>query len=192
MSRPFWSFTIVILIVLTGFAAPPVWAQSALFDVLPTAAEVSGGLIVSDEGERTLAEQATTFTDPIQTERLLAGWGWQQNAYRFFRAQYVPEIYVEISITQFASADDATAAMAYFVDDRKQSTNAEDRPIGPIVGDEVRQLISPAAGGTDLTLYVRSGSLVMRLSELLQEGDPIAHLDKVADDILNRVAVAGI
>jgi hypothetical protein len=78
-----------------------------------------------------------------------------------------------VSCTKMDS-DGASAAVPYIVQDLIAGEGHQEVPVGSPVGDEARALVVPMEGGTDFTLYVRSDSLIMHISVLLNEDDPIA------------------
>ena len=91
-----------------------------------------------------------------------------------------------MSLTRFDDADGAAAAMPYIVQDLIAGEGHQEVPVGSPVGDEARALVVPVEGGTDFTLYVRSDSLIMRISVLLSDDDPIADPEQIAEAIIAR------
>jgi hypothetical protein len=71
-------------------------------------------------------------------------------------------------------SDGVSAAVPYIVQDLIAGEGHQEVLVGSPVGDEARALVVPMEGGTDFTLYVRSDSLIMHISVLLNEDDPIA------------------
>jgi hypothetical protein len=189
MRHPLAVVTITILLIRLCFPAGVAAAQPVpLIDLLPGYPEGGSLLSVIDDGERTLDEHAASFADPAEAAQLLPEWGWQANAYRFFEAPPAPgdavPPYLYVSVTRFRDADGAAAALPYIIRDLAAEIGHREIPTDAAVGDEVRQFVAPIDGGTDLTLYVRSGALVMRISMLLTEGGPIADPAAIAEDII--------
>ena len=189
MRHPLVAVIATVLLVRLCLPAGIATAQSApLIDLLPGYPEGGSLLSVADDGTRTLDEHAASFADPAEAAQLLPEWGWQGNAYRLFEA---PESspgavrpYLYVSVTRFRDADGAAAALPYVIRDLAAEIGHREIPTDAAVGDEVRQFVAPMDGGTDLTLYVRDGALVMRISVLLTEGDPIADPATVAEGII--------
>ena len=100
---------ILVLGLLLGSLGPssPMLAQgTTLVGLLPDAEEIAPGLVVVNEGFRSLDEQAKSVSDPAEAAHLLANWGWQGNAFRFFERpsearSETPDASVEVSITGF-------------------------------------------------------------------------------------------
>jgi hypothetical protein len=165
-----------------------VWAQAAPLDTLLPAPEGGSWLTVVGDGTRTLDEHAATFVDPEEAAPLLADWGWRENAYRLLEdgrdGVAEPRPYLYVNLTRFADANGAAAALPYIVQDLSAGEGHREVPIDLSVGDEVVALVAPTDGGTDYTLYVRSGALVVRISVLLADGDPIADPQRVAEAII--------
>jgi hypothetical protein len=80
---------------------------------------------LEDDGARTLTDLAASFPDPIEAERLLRGWGWQENAFRHFACDTPPSDaagWAELSLHRFATADAAAEALPYFALGRMAGT----------------------------------------------------------------------
>ena len=192
MRPTFAAIVAVVLLVGGGVPAGPALSQPApLIDLLPGDPEGGSLLSVADEGTRTLDEHAASFADPTEAAQLLPEWGWQDNAYRLFEAPVDASgtrPYLYVSVTRFRDAGGAAAALPYVIQDLAAEIGHREIPSDTAVGDESRQFVAPIEGGTDLTLYVRSGALIMRISVLLTEGDPVADPVMVAEDIITRRA----
>jgi hypothetical protein len=89
-----------------------------------------------------------------------------------------------VSLTRFADADGAAAALPYIVGDLVAGEGHREVPVDSSLGDEAVALVAPTDGGTDYTLYVRSGAVVIRVSVPLADGDPIADPQRVAAGII--------
>jgi Protein of unknown function (DUF3466) len=162
-------------------------------DLLPQASDVSSAVFVTTQGFRSLDEQAASFSDPAEATRLLADWGWQENAFRFFESHLRtsegnPGAAIEISITRFESEQGAAEALPYFVQDRTVSLGQHEAEPPRVIGDETRAVRGSIEGGVDFTLYVRSGPLVMRITAKSIAGSPPASPDRIAEDIIARAA----
>ena len=186
----------VLLLAISSIPAVRVTAQnSSLLDLLPTAADIGPGFVVVDDRTRTLAEQATGFANVDEAARLLADWEWQENAFAVYQATELtpsgaPAATIDISLTRFADAAGASLAMPYFLQDRavvlgqREAQTLSQRPLG----DETRVLSGPVEGGGDTTLYVRSGTLLLRVSATSVPGGPAISAEEIARGIIDRAA----
>jgi hypothetical protein len=185
-----------LLLLVGSIPAVTVTAQqSSLLDLLPTAADVGPGFVVVDNRARTLAEQATGFANADEASRLLAGWDWQENVFQVFQTEEstpagAPLATLDISLTRFANAEGAALALPYFLRDRAavlaqhevKSQNLSEQ----LIGDEMRVLSGPVEGGDDVTLYVRTGALLLRLSLTTTSGALAISPEEIAQGIVGR------
>jgi predicted metalloprotease len=135
-----------------------------------------------EEGATTLDRLAESFPDPAEATNLLETWGWHGNLYRYFASDNPPPDaagWVELSIHRFATADDAAAALPYFVAGRAQSLGLTGREVG-LFGDQTEALGGPAFNGTEFTIYARRGNLLIRATGIAPDGDPRADVTQVA------------
>jgi hypothetical protein len=185
-------------LLISSVPAVSVTAQdSSLRDLLPTADDIGPGFVAIDNRTRTLAEQATGFANANEAARLLAGWNWQENAFAVFQAAELtaagsPLATLDISLTRFADAEDASLAMPYFLQDRAAVLgHREMKQVSqPALGDESRVLNGSVEDGYDTTLYVRSGALLMRISLTATSvaGGTAPSLQQIAQGIIDRAA----
>jgi hypothetical protein len=193
--RHFVSIVALLLLVGSIPAVTVTAQQSSLLDLLPTAADVGPAFVDIDNRTRTLAEQATGFANADEAARLLAGWDWQENAFQVFQTAEptpagAPLATLDISLTRFANAEGAALALPYFLSDRAavlaqhevKSQNLSERTIG----NEMRVLSGPVEGGDDVTLYVRTGALLLRLSLTTTSGAPAISPEVIAQGIVDR------
>jgi hypothetical protein len=186
------SLAVLCLLVLGISPALRVSAQNvSLLDLLPAASEIGPGFVVTENRSRPLDEQASGFADAGQAAQSLAAWGWQENAFKVFESSEMtdggkPAATVDISLTRFATAQDAALALPYFVQDRAAVLGQREAPQAQRVGDETRALSGPVDGGEDLTFYVRSGPLLLRISatSATNSGLSMASPEQIARAIL--------
>src|ERR671910_1119824 len=190
--------SIVALLLLVGSILPAVTVtaqQSSLLDLLPTAADVGPSFVVVDDRTRTLAEQATGFANADEAARLLAGWDWQENVFQVFQtaestSSGAPLATLDISLTRFANAEGAALALPYFLSDRAAvlaQHEVKSQNLTPqLIGDETHVLSGPVEGGDDVTLYVRTGALLLRLSLTTTSGAPAIAAEAIAQGIVDR------
>jgi hypothetical protein len=170
--------------------------EQSLLDLLPTAGEVGPGFAVVDNRARSLDEQATGFSDAGEASRLLGEWGWQENAFLVFQAteqtaEGAPSATIDISLTRFASAEDAARAMPFFLEDRAAVLGQQEvpDPAASPIGDEVRAVGGVLDDGSyDFTIFARSGPLLMRVSATAAAGSPHASPEQIARGIVDRAA----
>ena len=186
----------LVRLLVGSVPAVSVTAQdSSLRDLLPTAADIGPAFVAIDNRTRTLAEQATGFANANEAAELLADWNWQENAFAVFQAAELtaagaPVATLDISLTRFADAGDASLAMPYFLQDRAAVLgHREMKQVSqPALGDESRVLDGSVEGGYDSTLYVRSGALLMRISATSVSGQMTASLEQIAQGIIDQTA----
>ena len=124
---------VFVAIVLLLAVVPPLAAQETpLAEFLPQVSEVSEGIVVGDQGARSLEQITDTFADPVTAKDLLEAWGWTENAYRtFVPSGAVPRTVpsFEVSLHQFNSEEGAAQALPYIVDARKNALGLDEIPI---------------------------------------------------------------
>jgi hypothetical protein len=191
--RQVLSIAVAVVLLVAGSSAIRVTAQpTALRDLLPSAAEIGPAFVAVDDRPRTLSEQAAMFGNPDDAARRLAEWGWQDNAFVVFQATELtaggaPVATVDISLTRFASAADAAAALAYFLDDRAAVLGQwEAQPLSQWAGGELRTIAGPVPGGNDTTVYARSGPLLLRASATAAPGQSAPAPEAIARGIIAR------
>ena len=189
-----FTFLLMVLLVTVGpwyatvsraqdDATPPVSASPSadarISFILPTEEQVPDGLVTIDDGERTLDDVASGFSDPEATIEQFVAWGWQGNVIRAF---HLPEdalsdpneidgIY--ISVHEFGSPAAAAAALDYSLDVHATETDLLEIAVATL-GDYSRALYGEMPYGNEITLYVQRGDLLIRLSASSPEGDPTA------------------
>lgn len=149
----------------------------ALAEMLPTEADVPAGLELTEEGKRSLDEIAAGFPDPAEASALLTAWGFHGNVFRNFA---VPEgsatpagtVYLEISLHAFATAKDAAEALSYYAAGRAAVLGHAELSVEK-VGEQTEAVGGPLNAGVDVTVYARTGSVLIRASALAMDGDPM-------------------
>lgn len=193
------SIVVGIIVLVAGISAVGVAAQdTSLRDLLPAADDIGPGFTVVDDRARTLGEQATGFANADDAAGRLAAWAWQENVFRVFQATDLtpdgaPAATVDISLTRFANAADASLAMPYFLQDRAAVLGQREVPVSSAtpLGDEARALSGPVEGGDDVTLYVRSRALLIRVSATVAAGASPVSPEPIARGIIDRATGPG-
>ena len=165
--------------------------EQPLVELLPTAGDISADLVQSEDRSRTLSEQAAMFANAGEMTQLLTDWGWQENVFRVYQSTIptgsgAPSATIDVSLTRFASPEGAAAALPAFLEDRAAVLGESEvqRPLQ--LGDETRALTGQTPQGDDVTLYVRQGNLLLRVSVTTLQGTPIAP-ERIAQGILTGV-----
>ncbi|CAN5685982.1 hypothetical protein BH23CHL3_BH23CHL3_05260 [soil metagenome] len=52
--------------------------------ILPSEEQVPNGMVIIEDGERTLSDVTNGFTDPDETSDMFEEWGWERNVIRAF------------------------------------------------------------------------------------------------------------
>jgi hypothetical protein len=185
---------VTVLVSVGVTCAPQSLAQGqSLRNLLPGFPEGGSTVIVTLDQTRTLDEHAAAFTDPVEAAQLLTDWGWEANVVRQYEETQPSDPgttrpYLYISVARFQDETGAAAALPYVAQDLGAELGHRELPMSSLIGDESRQYVAPVDGGTDLTLYVRSGPLLMRVSTLLGDGSPTFDPVAVAEGIMGRQA----
>src|SRR5215203_3940302 len=153
---------VTVLLGVSLLRAPLSLAQTTdLLALLPSYADVASDVVLVSEQSRTLAEDAETFNDPAEAIRLLSDWGWEANAschYEALQPAGAVAPYLFAGAWLFRDVNGAKAAMPYIIQDLAAVLGYQEIPAPTDIGDEARQFIAPTDRGTDLSLYVRSGT----------------------------------
>lgn len=188
--RRLLSGSLAALLILTLCAMPVLAAQN---EVTPspgaspmpaTTAElfllseeqVPDRLVVLQEGERTLEDVASGFSDPEAAAEQFTEWGWQRNVIRAFHLpdeadgdpREIDGIYM--SVHEFDSAESAAAALDYSFEAHASGTELEELP-DTCIGEHSRALYGRLPYGNEITLYVQQGNVLIRLSAASPEGN---------------------
>jgi hypothetical protein len=165
--------------------------EQPLVDLLPSAGDISADLVQSEDRSRSLDEQASMFANASEMTQRLTDWGWQENVFRVYQSTIptdsgAPSATIDVSLTRFASPDGAAAALPVFLEDRAAVLGESEvqRPLQ--LGDETRALTGEIEQGDDVTLYVRQGNLLLRVSVTTLQGTPIAP-ERIAQGMLTGV-----
>lgn len=150
----------------------------------PVLAFVPSGLIEVEQGSRSLEEIAGGFPAPAEAAALLAAWGWMGNAYYNFAGRTAAgTTSLEVSFHFFRSAAGATEAMSYYAAGRALMLGLDPVPIQRI-GDQVLAIGGARDVGNEVTVYVRSDAVLVRVSAVAPRGDPTLDAATTAGNIL--------
>jgi hypothetical protein len=155
-----------------------------ILSLLPLQQDVPPDLQYAGDQRRNLADVAINYTDPAETERLFTSWGWNGNVTRSYEgiglSSSVTSVYV--SIHRFDSDSNAANALDYSLLDQAASTGAWEVSVAPLT-ETTRAL----ATGSDVTIYVQQGEVMIRLSVAAQGGDPMPAAQAIMQSILDKI-----
>lgn len=178
-----------VLRASVAFGAPIETASLAA--LLPTEDEVPPGLVLIDEGGRSADEITATFPDPDEAAALFADWAWEENAYRDFAAADDDGLSADATTSlsanlhRFGDAASAGAALPYLVDARITALGME--PLGvSVLGDQAGAIAGATDVGYEVSVYVRRGDIVARVSAVSPAGDPTADAMNVVEAFLAK------
>lgn len=145
--------------------------------LLPTEDQVPNGLVIIEDGERTLSDVTDGFTDSDEATEMFQEWGWERNVIRAFHTpedvpadpEEVDGIY--ISVHEFESPDASAEALDYSVEVHLGDTNLAEQDHDEL-GEVSRMLYGDQSYGNEVTFYVQQGNALIRLSASSPEGDP--------------------
>ena len=158
---------------------------------LLTEDEVPDGLVMIQDGERTLADVVSGFADPDATAARFRTWGWQGNAVRAFHTsageERAPEAIdgIYMSVHVFGSSESAAEALDYSADAHRNGGALDELP-DPGLGDRSRTLYGSLPYGNEVTYYVQQGNVLVRLSAASPEGDPRDEAAALMSLVLDR------
>jgi hypothetical protein len=191
---------LALAVVAICVSPDPAGAREAPLDpllarLLPTGEAAAIGLEPTEARGRTLAEVAANYRDPAAATNRFVAWGWQANAIGrdgppagvALPPAATDSLYV--SLHRFADAAGADLALDYSVDDQMATTDAHEEG-GIPVGDASRVLVRQDAAGSEITLYTRSGALLVRLTVTSPAGDPTADAFAVAQTIVAEASAS--
>ncbi|MFT4040802.1 MAG: hypothetical protein QM692_21655, partial [Thermomicrobiales bacterium] len=114
--------------------------------------------------------------------------GWQGGEYRQFGCDNPPggnAGWIDMTVQQFATPDDASVAVYYFADARQRSTSLQSAS-APTLGAATAALSGPGVNGEDYTLYFSSGPYLFSVTGVAPNGDPRADVGDVANALYER------
>lgn len=161
--------------------------------VLLTEEQVPNGMVIIEDGERSLDDVASGFDNMVATIDQFTEWGWQGNIIRAFHvpsdteADPSPIDGIYLSVHEFGSPEFAAAALDYTLDAHAVDTNLEEIPLEEL-GDYSRGLYGEMPFGNEVTLYVQHGNYLIRLSASSPEGDPRAEAVEIMQTVLDSQA----
>ncbi len=163
-------YVLLAVTLLAGLApAGSVNQAAAQGDLSPW---VPAGLVEIERGSRTAEEIADGFPDPFEARQLLTLWGFGGNAYYNYAGETRDgTTSLEVSLHLFADTVSAADALSYYAAGRVIALGLDLVPVAAI-GDEVLAVAGDRDGSAEVTFYVRSGTILVRVSAVAPSGDP--------------------
>jgi hypothetical protein len=122
----------------------------------------------------------------------MTSWGWQGNAYfNYAGATAAGTTSLEVSFHLFATDAGATEAMSYFAAGRALMVGLSPVPLAR-VGDQVLAVGGATDGGNEVTIYLRLGTFLVRISAVAPVGDPGPDALATAQGIALQAAPGGV
>ncbi|MGB3327426.1 MAG: hypothetical protein WBA46_00645 [Thermomicrobiales bacterium] len=189
---------LVVGVMLAGSATPalavpatPVSGNASLMTLLPAQAEIPDGLVEDGRRARSLAEVTQGFAQPAAAIRNFQTWGWIGNVICSFslpkgtkpRSGMLNGVYV--SIHEFTNADGARQGLDYALEGQKVGQPLHEAEVGSF-GDYTRGLYGLLGYGYETTILTQQGSLFIRVSAAMLDGDPTAKTQAIMAGILAR------
>lgn len=153
-------------------------------DVLPTANDLPDGFEMTREGELKKADVVAALGEG--SEESLTEWKWRENAFREFTLEGAdPDttFFLSVSVHRTGGKDGAEQLLDSLADVLAAIPGYEEVDVDKI-GDQTRALTNSSEGANLYALYVRQGSLVIRLGGSSATGDPSADVIALAKKLV--------
>ena len=166
-----------------------------LLALLPSIAEVPGGLVETGRSTRTLPDVVANYTDPAGTSQRFTAWGWQGNAVASFalpsgqqaRSGEINGVYV--SIHQFGDAGAAREALDFSIAEDTAGSAVYEVSTVPL-GEYTRSMYGSMDYGNEIIILVQQGDLLIRVAAAMLDGDPTGDAVAVTETILLKAGLA--
>lgn len=140
----------------------------------PVADALPAGFVLSAEGANDIRAITDTFPDPEDAAQRFDEWLFHENDFRSFAAPdgtSAGTTSLDFSLHRFGSDIGASQALPYYAAGRAAIMNLETISAEPI-GDQSWAISGPVPWGNEVTLYVRSGPILARITASTLTGDP--------------------
>jgi type II secretory pathway pseudopilin PulG len=161
-------------------------------EMLPTDNDVPDGFAQTENGKLTKDDVAGSFSDPADAATKLDDWQWKENVYRIYEipadADHAADdvTYLYVSIHRFGSSDDASAALPFFAQEIESARDLHEIDINQHLGDEIVAAAGPKDGSNEVTLYIRQGNRLIRVTAFADSGDSTDEAVKLAKKVLAK------
>jgi hypothetical protein len=183
-----------VAVILVTFCAVVIMASATVVMAQSQSGApfIPTGLVEIERGSRTLDEIAAGFPSPNEAAHLLTAWGFQGNAYfNYAGSTRSGTTSLEISFHLFASPASATEALSYYAAGRALMLGFSPVPVGRI-GDQILAIGGVRDVGNELTIYLRQGSLLVRVSAVAPVGDPSPDAIATAQGIVQQMTLPDV
>jgi type II secretory pathway pseudopilin PulG len=161
-------------------------------DMLPAGKDVPDGFQQTDDGKLSKDDVAGSFSDPEDAAAKLDEWGWKENAYRIYEipadADHAADdvTYLYVSIHRFDSSGSASAALPYFAQAVEEARGLREVNIDDQLGDEMIVAAGPDDRSNEVTLYIRTGNRIVRVTAFADSGDSTDEAVALAKKVLAK------
>jgi hypothetical protein len=161
-------------------------------EMLPTDKDVPDGFTQTDNGKLAKEEVSASFSDPADAATKLDDWQWKENVYRIYEipadADHAADdvTYLYVSVHRFGSSDDASAALPFFAQEIESARDLHEIDIDQQLGDEMVAAAGPKDGSNEVTLYIRQGNRLIRVTAFADSGDSTDEAVKLAKKVLAK------
>ena len=165
--------------------------SDVLATLLPTEAEIPPGLVQTDDRARNLEQSSQVYSDPADMKQRFQAWEWRANVFRAFSAadpsSVAPEnaSLIAVSIHEFGSADGASQALDYALNDEVSVFGHQEIALEPL-GDRSRALSGRDPAGNETVVYIQVQSTLIVVAAISPEGDPTLDALSVAETVLQK------
>jgi hypothetical protein len=165
-----------LLVPLSALADDPRVVSPQFFSTLPPVSELLTGLVLTEEHARSAATIAATFPNVAEAEQFFQEWGWRENAARVFTGSTSSGTNrIEVSVFRLADEEVASVALPYFLEARGESLGLSEFTPPPATADESRAITGAVEGGREVTVYLRRGRELFRVTAI-GANDPVSDL----------------
>jgi hypothetical protein len=177
-------------LILTPTPSPsPTPAPTAVPPLLPESLPLAHAACfrIEDDGTYAFDELSNRLGGTNDAATKLDEWGWQASSYRVFACNNPPEGEVgrvEINVHRFRDAISAQQAVDYFAAIRADGTLLIPGPTPPL-GDYGVSLGGPTSNGSEVTIYVSEGPLLIRVTGVSSNGIPFMNVLAVAQAVFS-------
>ncbi|HEV2526992.1 MAG TPA: hypothetical protein VGT61_00860 [Thermomicrobiales bacterium] len=178
------------LVMLAGLAPMGTGSPSRVDAQGVVSPWVPAGLVEIERGSRSLDQIADGFPNPDDARIFLFSWGFGGNVYFNYAGETnAGTTSLEVSLHLFDSSFSAADALAYYAAGRVESLGLDPIPVA-VIGDEVLAVAGDRDGASEVTFYVRTGTVLVRVSAVAPSGDPYDDAMQTASQFIDVVGTA--
>jgi hypothetical protein len=142
----------------------------------------------TDDQARSLEQSSQVYSDPADMKQRFQTWGWRGNVFRSYGApdegSAAPQStwLIAVSIHEFGSAEGASQALDYALNDEVSVFGHEEISLAPI-GDRSRAISGLDPTGNETIVYTQIQSTLIVVAAISPEGDPTFDAVSVAESV---------